>query len=513
MIEVKPSPIQRKFLEAEERIVFFGGGGGGGKTWSILVDNLQGVHDPAYFSVFFRSTTTEIDKGLWPEAKLMYMPLLKDVDGRYIGLAHINEQSKTITFPTGARSCFTYLELDKNADSWYGSELTKIYFDEFQFRTQYQFDVLRSRNRSRADVRKGIRCTLNPDPDHFVYGWIRPFLDEKGEFPDRSLSGKTRYYVILEGELMTSWDCEELSNKTGKKPQTYTYIPATLEDNEFLTKLDPEYRDLLDSLPEQKRKQLLLGSWARSQDSECLWQRQWVRGENGEMVIKGKNIPEGCLEMRGVDKAHSLPTDANKNPDYTALSAKISKSRHGLYYLSGDYHPDIKDPTDKHGNKQPLGRFRKLAGERDTLIARQAEYDGKNCSVVLTKDSGAGKGDHTYTLAKLTESGIKVVEDATSSTVAGKKVKDFLPFANACQLGLVLIAEDTFEASTLEAIYMELEKFDGERSTRTKKDDWADAFAMTFNAISPAKQHKIIVRNQSASVSLCKELLENKLKH
>lgn len=64
MLEFEPSDIQLKFLEATERIVFFGGGAGGGKTWSILTDNLQGVHDPAYFSVFFRTTTTEIEKGL-----------------------------------------------------------------------------------------------------------------------------------------------------------------------------------------------------------------------------------------------------------------------------------------------------------------------------------------------------------------------------------------------------------------------------------------------------------------
>ena len=59
-----PQPVQKLFLKAEERIVFFGGGGGGGKSWAILVDNLQGIHDPAYFSVFFRNTTVEIEKGL-----------------------------------------------------------------------------------------------------------------------------------------------------------------------------------------------------------------------------------------------------------------------------------------------------------------------------------------------------------------------------------------------------------------------------------------------------------------
>lgn len=129
-LEINPQPVQLKFLNAKERIVFFGGGAGGGKTWSILADNLQGIHDPHYFSVFFRTTTTEIDKGLWPESKLMYEPILKDKKGKWIGKSHINEQTKTITFPSGARSTFAYLEYDKHADSWYGSEIAKIYFDK-----------------------------------------------------------------------------------------------------------------------------------------------------------------------------------------------------------------------------------------------------------------------------------------------------------------------------------------------------------------------------------------------
>lgn len=90
-------------------------------TWAILVDNLQGIHDPQYFSAFFRSTTTEIDKGLWPEALRLYEPYLKyqtgKRKGKFIGKARIHEKTKTITFPTGARSVFTYLEQDKHADS------------------------------------------------------------------------------------------------------------------------------------------------------------------------------------------------------------------------------------------------------------------------------------------------------------------------------------------------------------------------------------------------------------
>lgn len=67
--------------------------------------------------MFFRTSVTEIDKGLFPEAKRMYMPYLTDSTGKFIGKAKINEQSKTITFPSGARTTFGYLSTDKDADA------------------------------------------------------------------------------------------------------------------------------------------------------------------------------------------------------------------------------------------------------------------------------------------------------------------------------------------------------------------------------------------------------------
>ena len=113
----EPSEVQMKFLQSTESVTLFGGGGGSGKTFALLIDNLQGVHDPQYFSVYFRTTTTEITNGLWPEAKRLYEPLLKDEKGKWIGKAHISEKDKTITFPSGARTKFSYLEYDKHADA------------------------------------------------------------------------------------------------------------------------------------------------------------------------------------------------------------------------------------------------------------------------------------------------------------------------------------------------------------------------------------------------------------
>lgn len=456
-IEVHPSEVQAKFLTANEDIVFFGGGAGGGKTFASLVDNLQGVHDPHYFSVFFRSTTTEIEKGLWPEAVSLYEPILKDKNGKFIKKAHISERTKTITFPSGARTAFAYLELDKHADAWYGSEICKIYFEEFQFRSYYQFDVLRSRNRSKAKVKCGIRCTLNPDPGHFSLDFVRRFLDDS-YFPIKELSGKTAYFVILNDILYTSWDRQELVNTHGKNPQTYTYIPATIEDNKHL---DESYKDRLDSLSEKKRKQLLLGCWEPVEDSGMYFQKSHFR--------KATHIPLGCRTVRAWDTAGTAPEEGhaiNKKADWT-VGVKMSKSDTGDIYIHG------------------MERFQERAGPRDNRIIQTAIRDGIDCHIVMAVDAGAaGKFQYEEFSKKCTEAGIICKRDPTAVTQS--KLLRSEPYATAAQNGFVYIIESAFDPEDLKYFYAEHERFDGERSAphKGKWDDIIDAASSGFNYLA-----------------------------
>lgn len=469
---------------------------GGGKTWAILVDNLQGVHDPAYFSVFFRTTTTEIDKGLWPEAKLMYTPLLKDENGRWIGKSHISEKTKTITFPSGARTAFAYLELDKHADAWYGSEITKEYFDEFQFRTQYQFDILRSRNRSRAKVVKGIRCTLNPDDKHFVYDWVKPFLDEDG-YPIPEYEARRRYYLIVDGTLHTDWDIDILRDKFGKEPQTYTYIPSLLTQNKYLMENDPSYKDNLDSMPERKRKQLLLGCWHAAEDSGMYFKREWLK--------RTTHVPMGAYGVRSYDLAASEPTKEQPYPDYTA-SIMMWKDQNGFYYITGNYIDSFRDP-----DTEVYGRFRKRSGERDALMLAQAKQDGANIPIVLPQDSGsAGKEAFQSKVKYFTSNGFKVIKD--SSVANYSKLAKFEPFATAAEHGLVYIVESSFpNKETLEWFYTELELFDNSRSTGRRKDEAVDICATGFNTVNSKTPTKIVVRNQQNSNTLVRDVLDTYL--
>ena len=61
------------------------------------------------------------------------------------------------------------------------------------------------------------------------------------------------------------------------------------------------------------------------------------------------------------------------------------------------------------------------------------------------------------------------------------KLTRFAPFAQLAQQGFVRIVRSSFDAKTYEALMNELEKFNGERSTVSRKDDWVDAISSGIN--------------------------------
>lgn len=532
---------QQDFYDAEEIFVLFGGGAGGGKTFSALVDNTKGIDDPLYSSVFFRTTSVEIEKSLWPEAKKMYHSLLfKDAAGKKPrGKAHINEKTKRITWPKGGTTDFAHLDTESAANSWFGIEVTRIYFEEFQFRKWDHFNVLRSRMRTMSSIPVGMRGTLNPDPDHFAYEFVERFIDEDG-FPVKELSGKRAYFAIANDILYTSWEEEELlkepsilqamedvgrlikedayskfnrhyrgdglksfedfvygylnkedaetvfdiedpiearkvfSELAGKHaasqagPRSYTYIPATVKDNKELLRNNPGYLAELNSLPEKRRRALLEGCWKHMESDGIHFKRKWL--------IEVDKSPFRSLKCRAYDLA-STEKAPGKDPDFTA-SVKMEKDLDGNYYLIGDYVDSFKDDDSK-----VHGRFRKRSGQRDNIILEQAKYDGKDCRLVLPEDPGAAAKDAFKEKIKFFNKHNIIVKKDPSASNANKLAK-FEPFATAAEHGLIYIVRNTFSDETYLRLMEELERFDGQRSGRKKKDDWADAVATAYNHLA-----------------------------
>lgn len=477
---------------------------------------LLDIHDPNYQAVFFRRTTKALEKAgsLWPEGKSLWKPFK----------ARVREQKFQHVFKNGATISMDHLEHEKDAEGNHqGTQYSFVGFDELTHFLQSQFLYLIGRLRSAAEGNSSCMATCNPDPDSWVFKWVEWYLDEDG-YPDPDKCGVVRYFVVVNDEPVFADTPEELAEEyphicyqenplTGEEiyvpPMSFAFVGGTIFDNPALIAANPKYLSALKAQSEVNRARLLDGNWLARPEGSGLWKRQWVRGDNGEKVKQYKDIPDGCVEFRGWDKGYSEPSDVTRYPDFTA-STKILKDPDGEYWLIGDHHPECYDDSekDKNDSSKVYGRFRKLAGARDTLILKQALYDGKDCSVVLTKDTGGQGTDHTYTMARLVEAGIKVVEDKSPKNTPGKKVKDFQPFANACSIGLVHVVEESFNKNTLESFYKELEAFSGEKSTGTRKDDRVDSTAITFNAAAAKKVFRFAPRNQTQSATLAKDVLD-----
>ncbi len=458
-------------------VIIYGGAAGSGKSRLMLMKPLPYINDPNFHCVFFRRQTTQLKGagGLWGDSKSLYEPFKPK----------IQESQLRMTFPSGATCSYNHLEHELDCVKHQGLQYSAIFMDELTHYSKYQVTYLMSRLRSEAEVDSFFMGTCNPDADSWLLSWIDWWLDDEG-FPDPDKCGKIRYFITVGDDLVFRDTKEELLNNPDFdhytkvwnpntqeyitiEPKSMCFIGGTIFDNPYLIAQNPRYLAELKSLPRVERERLLDGNWYARAEGSSYFKREWLTQLDSR--------PIQAFEARAWDKAGTEPSEKNRYPDYTA-SAKMLKDKNGMFILVGEDNRDCKDP-----DSPILGQFRKRVGERDNLIERQAKQDGTDCRVVFAVDPAqAGKVEYRESAKKLTNEGFIVRPDPMPNNKS--KLTRFAPFASACENGLVAIVESTFDKETLEALYKELESFDGEPSTSTKHDDKADAVASVFNFLS-----------------------------
>lgn len=403
----------------------------------------------------------------------MYYPFLihhsGQSKGKFKGKAQIREKDKVIIFPSGAKVEFAYLENEaETKKNFQGAQLTAAYFEEFGNHSEYNFNYIRTRMRSKSKYKSFIRCTLNPEPNHFCLKYLSRFIGDDG-FAIEEYSGRIAYYIVDKGEVVTSWEEDLLRERyPSKSPRKYTFIPSKLSDNPKMLEGNSEYAEDLEANDPANAELLLLGNWKYKPAANGVWDRTTI-----QLTDK---LPIGCKAVRAYDKASSKPAkeggDSKQlDPDYTA-SVKFYKDRDGFVYVTGNYQ------TDSQGRQ--LARYREKPGPRDNLIEKQAFLDGDDCTIYLPKDPGqAGAVEFAESAKKLQALGFIVKEDPTPINKS-KRIR-FEPFAAACYAGNVFWLKDTFDMEVWDYIMLELENFDGMKNNGYK-DDFVDAFATAYAA-------------------------------
>lgn len=309
-IDIKPHRgPQETFLASRADIAIYGGAAGGGKTWALEIEPVRHVRNRRFGAVIFRRTYPQItgEGGLWDEACELY-PMIAG--------AKMVRSDMSARFPSGAKVSFRHMEYEDTKYDWQGTQIPLIEFDELTHFTESQFFYLLSRNRSMCGVRPYVRASCNPDATSWVAKFIAWWIDQSTGYPIPERSGRVRYFVRDGDGFDWSDSRDELAARhPGSEPKSLTFVPASLDDNPTMLKLNPQYRANLMALPRIERERLLGGNWKVTGDT--IIDRSWLnrysmRGPRMEGVAVGRQFNFADAECRRFATVDTAGTSREK---------------------------------------------------------------------------------------------------------------------------------------------------------------------------------------------------------
>jgi len=434
IIRPQPGP-QEAFLASPADIAIYGGAAFGGKTFALLLEAVRHTDKASFGGVIFRRTSPQITAqgGLWDTAGLIYPQL--GAEGLVGKLQY--------KFPGGAKLTFAHLQHEADKFSWQGAQLPFIGLDEMTHFTEGQFWYLVSRNRDPSGaIRPYIRGTCNPDPDSFVYRLIDWWIDPDSGLAMKDRSGIIRWFVRYHDDLVWADSPEELAERyPGSSPKSLTFIASSYQDNALGMAADPGYLANLEALPKVERERLKSGNWkVRAAAGD------YFRAADFE-IIEPPQVPEQVRWWRYWDRAATVPSASNPDPDWTA-GVLLGIDRERVYYV-GD-----------------VLRFRARPGDVLARILAQAEADGPGVEIGISQDPGAaGKFEVDQTVAALSGFTVRVVVEQ------GSKETRAAPFSTQAQAGRVRLVRGPW----IDAYLSELENF-----PKVAHDDQVDASSGAF---------------------------------
>ena len=225
LILPSPSEKQKLFLRDRHKYIGYGGARGGGKSWAVRIKAvLLCLRYPGIKVMIVRKT--------YPELQENHIIPLCEMLGCYLDgeerIAEYNDGKKHISFPNGSRILFRYLENEKDAMRFQGTEVDVLFVDEATQQSESRMEKLRACVRGTNDFPKRIYFTCNPGGEG--HGWVkRLFIDRRF--------------------------------REGEEPEEHSFIQALITDNRALMEKNPDYIRQLESLPPKLRDAWLYGNW------------------------------------------------------------------------------------------------------------------------------------------------------------------------------------------------------------------------------------------------------------
>lgn len=261
-IQITLQKKQREALETSENtpVTFFGGAKGGGKSYLVrareILRRLQ-----------YKDTKGLIVRKTYPELLSNHIrPFLKEYPETR---EWYNKAEKTIYYPNGSTTEFSYLRNTDDVYTYQGREYEDISVDEV---TQHEWEVIRVLRSSNRTVDHNINPTmfLTGNPGGIGHQEVKRI------FIDRSY-------------------------QANEKPSDFAFVQAFVQDNKALIKADPEYISRLENLPDHLRRAYLLGDW------NIFAGQAFSELQRDIHVVEPFEIPKDAKLFAGYDWGYSHP--------------------------------------------------------------------------------------------------------------------------------------------------------------------------------------------------------------
>lgn len=212
------NPKQMQFCKSRSRYTAYGGARGGGKTHVLLRKAAGGALTyPGIKILIVRREYPELEQNII----LPMQKLIPPEVGSY------NGSMRMMFFCNGSIIKFGHYGAGDDQE-YQGLEFDWIFMEEATQFTEGQFRTLGACLRGSTKVPRRMYLTCNPGGIGHL--WVKRL------FVDREY-------------------------REGEKAKDYTFIPATVDDNPQLLEASPEYKQMLDLLPEDVRRAWRDGDW------------------------------------------------------------------------------------------------------------------------------------------------------------------------------------------------------------------------------------------------------------
>lgn len=201
-------------------VLFYGGAKGGGKSYLVRAKE-------TFLRLKHAGSKGLIVRKTYPELRSNH--ILKFFEDYPATRKWFNKADKTIYWPNGSTTEFSYLQTEDDVFTYQGREYENISIDESTQHTWASIQILRSSLRTtRTDMVPTMLLTGNPGGVSHV--------EHKRIFVDRKY-------------------------KENENPTDFKFVQAFVSDNDALSSADPAYIQRLRDLPEHLVKAYLEGDW------------------------------------------------------------------------------------------------------------------------------------------------------------------------------------------------------------------------------------------------------------